>query len=108
MQSVSDALHDELFEEAQALYSMHAQAKDKRTGLHLIADNLTARSRLLREIVDAPEVGGALGAILGQITTDTVTLLSINQTHRTKHFTKILPIRGAFGPDYDLIDPTGP
>ena len=65
LQSVSAALHDELFEEARALYSMHAQVKDKRTGLHLIADNLTARSRLLREIVDAPEVGGALGDILG-------------------------------------------
>ena len=65
LNSVPKKTHDELFQEAKTLYSTHSQEKDKRAALNLIADNLTARSRFLQEIVEAPEIDGALNDILG-------------------------------------------
>ena len=59
------SLHDQLFNEAAALYDEARRVGGNTTHLHILGDNLLARVPTLESVLASPTVQGALTSILG-------------------------------------------
>ena len=62
---LASALHDQLFDDAAALYDEARRVGGATTHLHILGDNLLARVPQLESVLASPAVQGALTSILG-------------------------------------------